>query len=350
MTQEKKSKYAEAGVDIDAGNKLVDLIRPIVSKTYRSGVITDIGGFAGIFSLNVEHTRNPVLVSSTDGVGTKFKVAFMMDRHDTIGIDLVAMCVNDIVVQGAMPLFFLDYISMGKLDLRKAQEIIKGISVGCMEAKCALIGGETAEMPGFYAEGEYDVAGFVVGLADNEELLDGSEIAVGQQLIGIASSGLHSNGYSLVRKILFEEHKMTVDDYVEELGRTLGEELLEPTRIYVRPVANLRRDFRVFGISHITGGGFFDNIPRMLPNACKAVIQKSSWTPPPIFPFLKKMGGIEDKEMMRVFNNGIGLVIVVSEADASEVLLRLKAMGETAYLIGWVESRNEGELAVQFTE
>ncbi|RLB21834.1 MAG: phosphoribosylformylglycinamidine cyclo-ligase [Deltaproteobacteria bacterium] len=350
MTQEKKSKYAEAGVDIDAGNKLVDLIRPIVSKTYRSGVITDIGGFAGIFSLNVEHTRNPVLVSSTDGVGTKLKVAFMMDRHDTIGIDLVAMCVNDIVVQGAMPLFFLDYISMGKLDLRKAQEIIKGISVGCMEAKCALIGGETAEMPGFYAEGEYDVAGFVVGLADNEELLDGSEIAVGQQLIGIASSGLHSNGYSLVRKILFEEHKMTVDDYVEELGRTLGEELLEPTRIYVRPVANLRRDFRVFGISHITGGGFFDNIPRMLPNACKAVIQKSSWTPPPIFPFLKKMGGIEDKEMMRVFNNGIGLVIVVSEADASEVLLRLKAMGETAYLIGWVESRNEGELAVQFTE
>ncbi|MBW2125751.1 MAG: phosphoribosylformylglycinamidine cyclo-ligase, partial [Deltaproteobacteria bacterium] len=278
MTQEKKSKYAEAGVDIDAGNKLVDLIRPIVSKTYRSGVITDIGGFAGIFSLNVEHTRNPVLVSSTDGVGTKLKVAFMMDRHDTIGIDLVAMCVNDIVVQGAMPLFFLDYISMGKLDLRKAQEIIKGISVGCMEAKCALIGGETAEMPGFYAEGEYDVAGFVVGLADNEELLDGSEIAVGQQLIGIASSGLHSNGYSLVRKILFEEHKMTVDDYVEELGRTLGEELLEPTRIYVRPVANLRRDFRVFGISHITGGGFFDNIPRMLPNACKAVIQKSSWT------------------------------------------------------------------------
>ncbi len=350
MTQEKKSKYAEAGVDIDAGNKLVDLIRPIVSKTYRSGVITDIGGFAGIFSLNVEHTRNPVLVSSTDGVGTKLKVAFMMDRHDTIGIDLVAMCVNDIVVQGAMPLFFLDYISMGKLDLRKAQEIIKGISVGCMEAKCALIGGETAEMPGFYAEGEYDVAGFVVGLADNEELLDGSEIAVGQQLIGIASSGLHSNGYSLVRKILFEEHKMTVDDYVEELGRTLGEELLEPTRIYVRPVANLRRDFRVFGISHITGGGFFDNIPRMLPNACKAVIQKSSWTPPPIFPFLKKMGGIEDKEMMRVFNNGIGLIIVVSEADASEVLLRLKAMGETAYLIGWVESRNEGELAVQFTE
>ncbi|RLB17708.1 MAG: phosphoribosylformylglycinamidine cyclo-ligase [Deltaproteobacteria bacterium] len=350
MTQEKKSKYAEAGVDIDAGNKLVDLIRPIVSKTYRSGVITDIGGFAGIFSLNVEHTRNPVLVSSTDGVGTKLKVAFMMDRHDTIGIDLVAMCVNDIVVQGAMPLFFLDYISMGKLDLRKAQEIIKGISVGCMEAKCALIGGETAEMPGFYAEGEYDVAGFVVGLADNEELLDGSEIAVGQQLIGIASSGLHSNGYSLVRKILFEEHKMTVDDYVEELGRTLGEELLEPTRIYVRPVANLRRDFRVFGISHITGGGFLDNIPRMLPNACKAVIQKSSWTPPPIFPFLKKMGGIEDKEMMRVFNNCIGLIIVVSEADASEVLLRLKAMGETAYLIGWVESRNEGELAVQFTE
>ncbi|HDG97298.1 MAG TPA: phosphoribosylformylglycinamidine cyclo-ligase [Desulfobacterales bacterium] len=350
MSAKKKSKYADAGVDIEAGNKLVDLIRPIVSKTYRTGVITDIGGFAGVFSLNVEHTRNPVLVSSTDGVGTKLKIAFMMDKHDTVGIDLVAMCVNDIVVQGALPLFFLDYLSMGKLDLQKAQEIIKGISVGCMEAKCALIGGETAEMPGFYAEGEYDLAGFVVGLADNEELMDGSEIRVGQRLIGIASSGLHSNGFSLVRKVFFEEQKMSVSDYVEELGRTLGEELLEPTRIYVRPVLNLRRDFRIYGISHITGGGLVDNVPRMLPNACKAVISKSSWTPPPIFGLLKSLGRIEEMEMMRVFNNGLGLVIVVSEDDTPEIMLRLKAMGETASCIGWIESRQDDEPLVQFTD
>ncbi|RLB24970.1 MAG: phosphoribosylformylglycinamidine cyclo-ligase [Deltaproteobacteria bacterium] len=350
MSAKKKSKYADAGVDIEAGNKLVDLIRPIVSKTYRTGVITDIGGFAGVFSLNVEHTRNPVLVSSTDGVGTKLKIAFMMDKHDTVGIDLVAMCVNDIVVQGALPLFFLDYLSMGKLDLKKAQEIIKGISVGCMEAKCALIGGETAEMPGFYAEGEYDLAGFVVGLADNEELMDGSEIRVGQRLIGIASSGLHSNGFSLVRKVFFEEQKMSVSDYVEELGRTLGEELLEPTRIYVRPVLNLRRDFRIYGISHITGGGLVDNVPRMLPNACKAVISKSSWTPPPIFGLLKSLGRIEEMEMMRVFNNGLGLVIVVSEDDTPEIMLRLKAMGETASCIGWIESRQDDEPPVQFTD
>ena len=350
MAGQKKSKYADAGVDIDAGNKLVDLIRPIVSKTYRSGVITDIGGFAGVFSLNVEHTRNPVLVSSTDGVGTKLKIAFMMDKHDTVGIDLVAMCVNDIVVQGALPLFFLDYLSMGKLDLQKAQEIIKGISVGCMEAKCALIGGETAEMPGFYADGEYDLAGFVVGLADNEELMDGSEIRVGQRLIGIASSGLHSNGFSLVRKIFFEEQKMSVSDYLEDLGRTLGEELLEPTRIYVRPVLNLRRDFRIYGISHITGGGLVDNVPRMLPNACKAVIDRSSWTPGPIFGLLKALGKIDDMEMMRVFNNGLGLIIVVSEEDTSEIMLRLKAMGETAFCIGWIEERDQDEPPVLFTD
>ncbi|RLB43068.1 MAG: phosphoribosylformylglycinamidine cyclo-ligase [Deltaproteobacteria bacterium] len=350
MAMTRKNRYAEAGVDIDAGNKLVDLIRPIVNKTYRSGVITDIGGFAGLFSLNVEHTRNPVLVSSTDGVGTKLKVAFMMDKHDTVGIDLVAMCVNDIVVQGASPLFFLDYLSMGKLDLHKAQEIIKGISVGCMEAKCALIGGETAEMPGFYAEGEYDLAGFVVGLADNEELLDGSEIRVGQQLIGIASSGLHSNGYSLVRRIFFQEKKMSVSDYVQDLGRNLGEELLEPTRIYVRPVLNLRRDFRIYGISHITGGGLVENIPRMLPKPCKAIINKASWTPPPIFSVLKNLGGIDESEMMRVFNNGLGLIIAVSEEDTAEVMLRLKAMGETAYCVGWIEPREDDEPAVEFTE
>ncbi len=350
MEKEKKkqNKYAEAGVDIDAGNRLVELLKPIVSRTFKSGVITDIGGFAGLFSLNVEHIKNPVLVSSTDGVGTKLRVAFMLDKHDTVGIDLVAMCVNDIMVQGAAPLFFLDYISMGKLDLNTAQEIVKGIAAGCLEANCSLIGGETAEMPGFYPEGEYDLAGFVVGLADNEELLDGSEIAVGHQLIGIGSSGLHSNGYSLVRKIFFDGLKMSVNDYVEDFGRTLGEELLEPTRIYARTIRNLRRDFKIYGISHITGGGLLDNPPRILPKACKAVIQRSSWTPPPIFTYIQKAGRISDREMMRTFNNGLGLIIVVNEEETGEILLRLKAMGESAYHIGSVESRQEEEEAVQF--
>jgi len=346
----KRDQYAGAGVDIDAGNRFVELIKPIVSKTFKSGVITDIGGFAGIQSLNVEHTKNPVLVASTDGVGTKLKIAFMLDKHDTIGIDLVAMCVNDIMVQGATPLFFLDYISMGKLDVHVAQEIVKGIAAGCLEAGCSLIGGETAEMPGFYAEGEYDVAGFVVGLAENEELLDGSEIAVGHQLIGIASSGLHSNGYSLVRKIFFEGLKMSVKEYVPDFGRTLGEELLEPTRIYSRAISNLRRDFRIFGISHITGGGLTDNLPRILPKPCKVIIDRSTWNVPPVFTFLQKAAQISDDEMMRTFNNGLGLVIVVNEEETSEVLLRLKAMGETAYHIGRIESREEDEGLVQFVE
>lgn len=343
-----RGQYADAGVDIDGGNRFVELIKPIVSKTFKSGVITDIGGFAGIHSLNVEHAKNPVLVASTDGVGTKLKVAFLLNKHDTIGIDLVAMCVNDIMVQGATPLFFLDYISMGKLDLPVARDIVKGIAAGCLEAGCSLIGGETAEMPGFYAEGEYDVAGFVVGLAENEELLDGSEIAVGHQLIGIASSGLHSNGYSLVRKVFFEGLHMSVEEYVPDFGRTLGEELLEPTRIYARAINNLRRDFRIYGISHITGGGLTENLPRILPRPCKVILERSAWSVPPVFPFLQKAAQISDEEMLRTFNNGLGLVIVVSEEETSEVLLRLKAMGETAYHIGRVESRGEDEGPVQF--
>jgi phosphoribosylformylglycinamidine cyclo-ligase len=343
-----KGLYAEAGVDIDAGNKFVDILRPIVNKTFKPGVITDIGGFAGLFSLNLQHYRNPVLVSSTDGVGTKLKVAFMLDKHDTVGIDLVAMCVNDIMVQGAAPLFFLDYLAMGKLDLKKAGEVVKGIAAGCIEAQCALIGGETAEMPGIYQQGEYDLAGFVVGLADNEELLDGSEIAVGYNLIGIASSGLHSNGFSLVRKIIFDDLKMSVDQHVEEFGRTLGEELLEPTRIYSRTINNMRRDFTIYGISHITGGGLIENIPRMLPGRCKAVIDLDSWTPQPIFSYLQKAGNVPEREMMRTFNNGLGLVIVVSEKETDEVLQRLEAIGEKAYLIGTVEAREEKEDSVQF--
>lgn len=354
MAEKKKSpkrhsdRYADAGVDIDAGNRLVDLIRPLVNKTFKSNVITEIGGFAGIYSLPAQDYKSPVLVASTDGVGTKLKIAFMMDKHDTVGIDLVAMCVNDIMVQGAEPLFMLDYLSMGKLDTAKAVEIIKGIAVGCIEAKCSLIGGETAEMPGFYPDGEYDLAGFVVGLGDNMELLDGSDIAMGCQLVGIASSGLHSNGYSLVRRIFFEEMKMAVSDYVPEFRRTLGEELLEPTRIYTRAITNLRRDFQICGISHITGGGLVENLPRILPNQCKAVIRTSSWTPHPVFQVLEREGDLSEREMMRTFNNGIGLVVVVMERELDDILLRLKAMGETAFHVGGVVERSEDEEAIEF--
>ena len=351
MAQKKENdKYLEAGVDIAAGNRLVEVIKPIVSKTFKPGVITDIGSFAGLFSLHLEDVKNPVLVASTDGVGTKLKIAFMLDKHDTIGIDLVAMCVNDIIVQGATPLFMLDYVAMGKLDVPKVAEIVKGIAAGCQEVGCSLIGGETAEMPGFYGEGEYDVAGFVVGLAGADELVDGSEIAVGYQVIGVGSSGLHSNGYSLVRKLFFEELKMSVGDWVEEFGRTLGEELLEPTRIYSRTIRNMRRDFRIYGISHITGGGLIENLPRILPKQCKVIINPSSWTPSPIFQYMQKVGKLSSREMMRTFNNGLGLVMVVSEENTDEVLLRLKAMGETAYHIGSVEARRANEDPVQFTK
>ncbi len=340
--------YADAGVDIDAGNRLVDLLKPIVSKSKQPGVITDIGGFAGLFSLNRYKFNDPVLISSTDGVGTKLKIAFMLDKHDTIGIDLVAMCVNDIMVQGATPLFMLDYISIGKLDVNRVRDIVAGIVSGCLEAKCALLGGETAEMAGFYSDGEYDIAGFAVGIADNADMLDGSEIAVGHQLIGVVSTGLHSNGYSLVRKVFFDTLKMTVDQYIDDFGRTLGEELLEPTRIYTRAIMSIKRDFRLYGISHITGGGLIDNIPRILPKRCKAVIRRSSWTVPPVFNYIQKAGGISDREMFRTFNNGIGLVMVVKEEEVDEILLRLKAMHETAFHIGSIESRNDNEEAVEF--
>ncbi|MBN2419887.1 MAG: phosphoribosylformylglycinamidine cyclo-ligase [Deltaproteobacteria bacterium] len=346
--KKKKDRYSEAGVDIDAGNRFVKLIKPIVSKTFKSNVITDIGGFAGLFSLPSQDMKNPILVASTDGVGTKLKIAFLMDKHDTIGIDLVAMCVNDIVVQGASPLFMLDYISMSKLDVDKCVDIVKGISAGCMEANCSLIGGETAEMPGFYAEGEYDLVGFVTGIADNDSILDGSEIAFGHQLIGISSSGLHSNGYSLVRKIFFEELNMKVEDYVDEFGKTLGEELLTPTKIYVKTISNIRRGFRLYGISHITGGGLTENLPRIIPSQCKVVINTSSWTPHPVFQYLERAGNISKEDMLRTFNNGLGLVIVVSEEDCNEVLLRLKAMGETAYHIGSVEAREEKDPPIEF--
>jgi phosphoribosylformylglycinamidine cyclo-ligase len=345
-----KDSYAEAGVDIDAGDRFVKRIKSMVGKTFRPGVLTDIGGFAGLFSLNLQGKEKPVLLASTDGVGTKLKVAFMMDKHDTVGIDLVAMCVNDIVVQGATPLFMLDYLATGKLDVDKAVEVIKGIVAGCREAECSLIGGETAEMPDFYNQGEYDLAGFVVGIADKSDIIDGSEIAPGHQVIGIASSGLHSNGYSLARRIFFHKLKMSVHDYVEDFRRTVGEELLEPTKIYVKTIKQMSQEFPVHGMAHITGGGLIENVPRILPKECKVVVDTKSWTPPPVFQYLQEAARLSSGEVMRTFNNGIGLVMVVDEEDAEGAISKLKSMGESAFHMGFVESRKGKENPILFTD
>jgi phosphoribosylformylglycinamidine cyclo-ligase len=326
--------YADAGVDIDKANKLVSTISEIAKQTTRSGVIGEIGGFGGLFSLNLANLDRPVLVSSTDGVGTKLKIAFMLDKHDTVGIDLVAMCVNDIIVQGAKPLFFLDYLSMGRLDSEQVAEIIKGIGEGCRQANCALLGGETAEMPGFYQDNEYDMAGFAVGIVDNSKIIDGTEVRVGHRLIGIASSGLHSNGYSLVRKICFDRLKLKIDDYVPDLGQTIGEALLTPTKIYVDPLLSIMKDLPVHGLAHITGGGIEDNILRIVPQACHISIQGEIWDVPPIFSFLQQAGNVSDAEMRRTFNNGIGMIAVVPAEATDDVLQRLDAMNEKAYLIG----------------
>jgi len=335
--------YAEAGVDIDKANKLISTISEIAKQTSISGVMGEIGGFGGLFSLNLANLDRPVLVSSTDGVGTKLKIAFMLDKHDTVGIDLVAMCVNDILVQGAKPLFFLDYMAMGKLSSRRVTEIIKGIGEGCKQAKCALLGGETAEMPGFYTDHEYDLAGFAVGIVDNSKIVDGTGVRVGHRLIGIASSGLHSNGYSMVRKICFDILKMKIDDYVEEFGKTLGEELLTPTRIYVQPILSILKDMPVHGLAHITGGGIADNVLRIVPKACNILIQTGIWEVPPIFKFLQRAGKVSETEMRRTFNNGIGMVAIVPPEATADVLQRLDAVDEKAYLIGEILECKDSE-------
>ncbi|RJP77382.1 MAG: phosphoribosylformylglycinamidine cyclo-ligase [Desulfobacteraceae bacterium] len=340
--------YADAGVDIDKANDLVKTIKKIAMQTPRSGVMGEIGGFGGLYSLNVENIERPVLVSSTDGVGTKLKIAFMMDKHDTIGIDLVAMSVNDIIVQGAKPLFFLDYLAVGKLVNQTAAAIIQGVADGCKQAGCALIGGETAEMPSIYQDGEYDLAGFAVGVVDNDKIIDGSEIRVGHKLIGIASSGLHSNGYSLVRKVCFEKLKLKIDTHIPELGRTIGEELLEPTKIYAETVRRLIKDLPIYGLAHITGGGISENIIRIIPQACKVEIQKDSWVIPPIFSYLQKAGKIADMEMLRTFNNGIGMIAVVPEDSVQDVLERLAGMNEKAYLIGTVVERKTSKSQIKW--
>jgi len=340
--------YAASGVDIDKANKLVSRIKDIAKTTPRTGVMGEIGGFGGLYSLNLANVSNPVLVSSTDGVGTKLKIAFMMDKHDTIGIDLVAMCVNDVIVQGAKPLFFLDYLATGALNNDVAEQILLGIANGCNEAGCSLIGGETAEMPGMYKAGEYDLAGFTVGIVDNDKIIDGSSIRNGHKLIGIASSGIHSNGFSLVRKILFDKKKYTVNTKLAELDTTLGEELLKPTVIYVKTILSLIRDLPVHGLVHITGGGIDENIIRVIPEACKAIIHKDAWEIPPIFRILQKEGSVPETEMHRTFNNGIGMVVAVPEQSAQEVMDRLGAMKEKAYYIGEVESRAVNEPQTQW--
>jgi len=340
--------YADAGVDVDKANNLVKTIKTIAKQTPRTGVMGEIGGFGGLFSLNIENLERPVLVSSTDGVGTKLKIAFMMDKHDTIGIDLVGMCVNDIIVQGAKPLFFLDYLSIGKLVTQTAADIIEGVAEGCRQADCALIGGETAEMPGIYNDGEYDLAGFSVGVVDNDKIIDSSEIRVGHKLIGIASSGIHSNGYSLVRKICFDKLNLKIDTPIPELGRTIGEELLEPTRIYAKTIRRLIKDLPIHGLAHITGGGISDNIVRIIPKTCKVEIQKDSWNIPPIFSFLQDAGKITDAEMLRTFNNGIGMIAVVPEDAVQDVLERLAGMNEKAYLIGTVVERKAAKSQIKW--
>lgn len=345
---EKKTTYKSAGVDIDAGNEFVKLIKPLVKATSRPEVMADIGGFGGLFSLSAGKYKNPVLVSGTDGVGTKLKLAFMADRHDTIGIDLVAMCVNDIVVQGAEPLFFLDYLATSTLDTAKGVEIVKGIAAGCIQAGCALIGGETAEMPGFYADDEYDIAGFAVGVVERESIIDGSSVTVGNKLIGIASSGLHSNGYSLARKVIFERMGLGIFSELPGLGKTVADELLTPTRVYVKTILNLLRDFSIESIAHITGGGLVENIPRVLPHGCKALISAESWKWPDIFLLLQDAGGIDTAEMQRTFNCGIGMVLAVPENEVEEILIRLAGLNEQAFVIGEVSKCEVGSENVEF--
>lgn len=344
MSKSFAERYKSAGVDVEAGYKSVELIKEHVKRTNIPGVLSSIGGFGGLFELvDISKYKNPVLVSGTDGVGTKLKLAFLMDKHDTVGIDCVAMCVNDIVCGGAKPLIFLDYIAVGKNYPEKVSQIVKGISDGCVMAECALVGGETAEMPGFYPVDEYDLAGFSVGIVDKEKIIENSSMKKGDVLIGVSSSGVHSNGFSLVRKVFNIEQK-TVNMYVDELGMTLGEALLEPTKIYVKPVLALCEKIKIKGISHITGGGFYENIPRMLKEGMTAKIDENAVDVLPIFNLISKTGNIERREMFNTFNMGIGLVLCVDKNDADTVVSTFNAFGEKAVVIGELD---DGETGVE---
>ncbi|MEP7276439.1 MAG: phosphoribosylformylglycinamidine cyclo-ligase [Betaproteobacteria bacterium] len=331
--------YADAGVDIAAGDTLVERIKPLAKRTLRPEVLTGIGGFGALVEIGKRY-RHPVLVAGTDGVGTKLKLAFALGRHDTVGIDLVAMSVNDILVQGAEPLFFLDYFASGRLDIDVAAAVIGGIATGCEQANCALIGGETAEMPGMYAEGEYDLAGFAVGVVEKDAIIDGSLIVPGDAVLGLASSGPHSNGFSLIRRIVADAHA----DLNSQFGTTtLGETLLAPTRIYVRPLLALMRSMRVKGMAHITGGGLVLNVPRMLPEGVQARLERASWPRPAIFEWLRQHGNVDDQEMHRVFNCGIGMAVVVAAADAERAIAELGAAGERVQRIGTIAAKPAGE-------
>lgn len=335
--------YKSAGVDIEAGYKAVELMKQHVKATMRPEVLGGLGGFSGAFSLSkIKNMQEPVLLSGTDGVGTKLKLAFLTDKHDSIGIDCVAMCVNDVACAGGEPLFFLDYIACGKNDPEKIATIVKGVADGCIQSGAALIGGETAEMPGFYPVDEYDLAGFCVGVADKCDLIDGKDLKAGNALIGIASSGVHSNGFSLVRKV-FDMTKEALDTYYDELGKTLGEALLAPTKIYVKALKAVRdKNIKIKACSHITGGGFYENIPRMLIEDTKAVVRKDSYEIPAIFKLMAKTGDIKEEMMYNTFNMGLGMVIAVDKSDVSETLEALKSSGESAYEIGYIEKGTKG--------
>jgi len=334
---EKKLTYRDAGVDIDAGNYSVSLIKDSVKATYRPEVLGDLGGFGGLFALNTGKYKEPVLVSGTDGVGTKLRLAFMMDRHDTIGQDVVAMCVNDILVQGAEPLYFLDYLAVGKLDPEQVADVVRGVAAACKESGCALIGGETAEMSGFYPVGEYDIAGFAVGVVDKAKIITGDKIKAGDVVLGLPSTGIHSNGYSLVRKIVFDVKGFKGDEKIDGLGdRSIGEELLTPTRLYPKVCLPLIEKFDIHGMVHITGGGFYDNIPRALPKDCAVEIDANAWEVPTIFGLLKEWGNVDWTEMYRTFNMGIGMILIVDAADADEIRSQLRKTGEVCYEIGKV--------------
>lgn len=335
--------YKNAGVDIEAGYRSVELMKKHVKETLRPEVMGGIGGFSGAFSMRaIKDMENPVLLSGTDGVGTKIKLAFLMDRHDTVGIDCVAMCVNDVACAGGEPLFFLDYIACGKNYPEKIAAIVKGVAEGCKQAGAALVGGETAEHPGLMPEDEYDLAGFAVGVADEKDLIDGSTIKAGDTLIGIASSGVHSNGFSLVRKV-FEMTKESLDTYYDELGTTLGEALIVPTRIYVKAMKSVKdAGVKVKGCSHITGGGFYENIPRMLPDNIRAVVKKDSYEVPAIFKLLQKKGNIADEMMYNTYNMGLGMVLAVDPADAEKTMEAVRAAGDTAYIVGSCEAGEKG--------
>lgn len=325
--------YRDAGVDIQAGNEVVERIKPAVARTLRPEVLGGLGGFGGLFKLDLAKYPNPVLVSGTDGVGTKLRLAFQMNRHDSIGQDAVAMCVNDILVQGAEPLYFLDYLAVGKVDPERLAEVVGGVAKGCEMAGCALIGGETAEMPGFYAEDEYDIAGFSVGVVNEDQLIDGSDIQAGDILVGLPSSGLHSNGFSLARKI-FEKHSL--DKVFPELGETLGEALLRPTRIYVRPILKLLSESKILGMAHITGGGLTENLPRILPPGLGIELDSAAWERPPIFTLMQKLGDVAWPEMYRTFNMGIGYVLIVRAEDEQFISQKLAEMQEKSFVIGRV--------------